>query len=224
MTQKIWLLPLLLVLLIGASAATFTVTWNDPAENYTTANNAANRPGKIDFNFTVVDTNASVSDVNIHLGYFRVGAARSTLVDIVALADWNGGATDDADMNCVGSGWDDPGKDCTYKWTIPLDTVMVDGEWFVDANVVSFDRDGNELYDSNAARIIVISNRLSNAGALRALMGNINLIIIAAILLGILSVGILLRPDMITFVTMSVAIAIAGGIGGMIIGAVIAQI
>jgi len=171
-------------------------------------------------NFNIVDNNADVLDVNIELYYYKNNVLPGAATQLVNLADWNGDATTSSDYNCTGASWASPGKDCTYVWTMPLNTTLSDGEYRIDANVLTYERAAaeNNLYDANGTRIINIQNRLATMGATQSLVQNSTIIIAAAVLLSILGIGVFVRPDPKTFVVMSTVIAIAGGIGAMIVG------
>lgn len=229
MKQRFWLLPILLIFLIGAACASFTVTWNEPVAGTTYSNSPANRK-TIDLNFTVIDSNVLVEDINIELYYYPTGSGTHT--SIVALSDWNASATSNADMNCVkslilqaDSNWASPGRDCTYVWTMPLNSAMPDGDYRVDVNVVNVETNaaGGNIYDENAIRSLTILTRLSNVDAFRNLMLNVNLILVAIVLLSLLGIGIFMKPDLKMLVTMALVLGISAGVGSMIIGIVLSQ-
>lgn len=231
MSNRFWLLPVLLVLFCSSALGTITVTWNEPASNAEYANNAANRK-TIDLNFTVVDDNATApNDYNITLTWYSTtGAYSSANIHSIA-SDLNGDSSSNSDFNCLASAtlgshvWSTPGRDCTYKWTMPLESEMDDGTYTVDVNVVRWMHAlGGPEYgigDANADRTIVIDNRLDTLSALEALTDNFALVLAAVVLLVILGLGMALRIDLKTLVIVGVAGAVASAIAGMIIGTVI---
>lgn len=216
-TKKILLTILLVGILIQTAAAAFTVTWNEPASGATYNNTPANRK-TIDLNFTVVDNNAGVLDINIDLQYYNTGATETTATSI--LIDWNAFSKSDADQNCVGTSFATPGKDCTYHWTMPLNTVLADGQWRIDANVQSYYPGGTEYgnYDTNADRIIVIDNKMPNSGTVKSLLQNMIVIIVAMAIAAIAMVGALLKPEPLEYAKISFMIGIIAIITSMVVG------
>ena len=187
------------------------------AANTTYNNTPANRQ-MIDLNFTIVDNNAIVRDINIDIQYYEIGLTETSATSI--LTDWNAFSKSDADQNCVGTSFATPGKDCTYHWTMPLNTVLLDGQWRIDANVQSYYPGGTEYgnYDTNSDRVITINNKMANIATVKGLLQNMIVIIVAMAIAAIASVGALLKPEPLEYAKISFMIGIVAIIVSLIIG------
>lgn len=232
MKQRLWILPMLIVLLASmAAASTITVTMNEPTTG-TTLNNAPANVQTIDLNFTVVDDNSALTGMWVECYYYNVRGAFGR--NGTKIIDWNGNDTSNSDYSCIGgSDWTSPGKDCTYKWTIPNNNTMPGASYFIDCNAVEWwevgvspgtYNDGNVLGDTNGTITLTMTTKLGNTEATRALMNNAMLIIAALALLAVLAIGVFVRPDPRTLAVMATAIAVAAAIGAMVIGVMVAAI
>jgi len=218
-TKKVLLTILLIGILTQTAAAAFTLTWNEPTANTIYNNTPANRK-TIDINVTVVDNNAGVRDINIGIIYYDQVQLETSGVSIVAASDWNAFASSNADMNCVGSAWTDPGKDCTYKWTMPLNTVLKPSNYYIDFNVISYSLGGEDYgdYDANATRGITINNSMPNRAVVHGLIQNMIVVIVGMAIAAIAAVGALLKPEPLEFAKVSFFIGMIAVFASLIIG------
>lgn len=231
MRKGLWLLPFLLVVLLfsGTAFAALTpptLTVNEPTALTVYCNNSANRE-TIDLNLHVVDGNAAGrADRNILITYLGEGDTTWTSIS----ADWNAMSGASADKNCVGAdgdaldGWDV--KDCTYKWTMPLDSTMQEGIWVVNMRLQDYNKglyEAGFVNDTNKTVQISTMCRLTTAGTTKTLAGNIGLVLAGIVLVMALFaiMGFKTGMDVTSVVTMTVAAGIVAGIAAMVIGLVL---
>lgn len=220
MNKKFLLSLLLIVLLTQTASAAFTLTWNEPTANTSYNNTPMNRQ-TIDLNFTLVDNNASVSDINIQLQYWHLSAPATKTI-ILSYSDWNAVNYSNASMTCFGNIWASPGKSCTYRWTMPLNTVMDNDTYLIDANVISTGaQDSVVIYDKNATVQIYIDNKLAGIATLKSMLVTLETILVAAGILIFLGVWFTVKPDPASLAKIGFGIALATAMILLVMGTII---
>jgi len=207
-----------------ACAGTVTVAFNEPTSGQTFSTTTANR-ATIDVNFRVTDDNADATDFNIDCRWYP---ASTYPTDGTFIADdWNALVETNADQNCFGPDWV-TGKDCTIRWTMPLDSTMPEDDYYLDCNVYEYndpsdlDWPGDTLGDANGTVQIRVQNRISTIETVKSLLLNQNLILAAVVLITILAVGLAMSVDPMKLALVAVTAAVAVAIGSMIVGTVVA--
>lgn len=228
MNRKFLLSLLLVVLLVQTAAAAFTLTVNKPTAGATYNNTPLNRQ-TIDLNLTVVDNNTGVRDINIGIIYYRDDVLESSGVTIVNRNDWNAFASTNADMNCFGTQWASPGKTCRYKWTMPLDSEMPQGKYYIDFNVIAYNikgsgYPGNVLYDANATVSIQINNKLPNIETIRSLLQTLLAVLAAAAIIAVVGIGVVVKPAPTELAKYGFMVGLTALFIALVIGVIITQL
>lgn len=237
--EKILAVLFLLILLGPMALASVTVTWNAPADGSTYSTLSGNRR-TIDLNFTVDDDNTSTNnDTNIRVTWRSVHTLQgdsATFIIGSAAADVNVFATDynntraSNGLLCVSQ--DEYGEPiyCSLTFSFPSNTTMPQGSYIFDVNAEGYyptcAGGGCDpiTADANASITINIENHLPNRGTIRDLMVIVGMILAGVVLLGGLGAIVVFKLDPVKTALITVAAAIAVGIGSQIIGVVLAAL
>lgn len=227
---------LLCVFFAGMASAAPTVTINYPTDGQQISNNGSNI-ATYDINFTVADTN-SVSfdtngDYNINIVYYRSttgkkwnsGVASDANVTFVVrdgnVNDWNRNPT--SSKKCVGK--DNHSFTCKYSWTIPDSTVMEDGEWMLDVNVMENSKVGGTINsDDNDSHKLNITNRLGTLDTAKGIANMMPIVMIGAFFIGLFGALFVAKTNITTAVLAGVGGGIVGALGCMLFGLLLAII
>jgi hypothetical protein len=225
---------ILFALFAPAAMAALVTTINFPPSD--TYNNLSANVKTIDINFTITDTNQisfdTNGDYNVNITYYPTTTGKL----------WNSGTGNDANITYVVrdgniNDWNRNGNGtkrctgissksikCRYLWTIPVNTVMGDGDWTLDINVFEFGKGPADYTnsDDNDSVTMTIQNHLSNANSIRSLMGIVAMVLAALVLIGGLFSIAVLKTDVAQTAIMTVAAAVAAAIAALIIGGILA--